>query len=140
VALTHLVDLSHKWDEARYVGFLFLAAVSAAALLSLLLVAPKPPRWALPAAGALAASLMVGYFASRTVGLPKLESHVGHWRDAAGSASLLFEALLIGLALPGARFVALRLAPALVFLGFGAVGGAAIAGEVGGHHAAGRGA
>jgi hypothetical protein len=134
VALTHLVDIGHKWDEAPYVGVMFVLAVSAAAILALLLVAPKPPRWAWTAAGGLAAALMVGYFASRTIGLPRLESHVGHWRDAAGSASLLFEALLIGLALPRARFLALRLAPALIFLGFGAVGGAAIAGEVGGHH------
>jgi hypothetical protein len=134
VALTHLVDIGHKWDEAPYVGVLFVLAISGAVVLALLLVAPKPPRWAWGAAGALGASLMAGYFASRTVGLPRLESHVGHWRDAAGSASLLFEALLIGLALPRARVVAVRLAPALVFLGFGAVGGAAIAGEVGGHH------
>jgi hypothetical protein len=134
VALTHLLDIGHKWDEAPYVGVLFVLAVAASGVLALLLCAPRPPRWALPAAGALAASLMVGYFASRTVGLPRLDSHVGHWRDAVGSASLLFETLLIGLALPRASVVAARLAPALVFLGFGAVGGAAIAGELGGHH------
>ena len=134
VGLTHALDLGHKWDEAAYVGVLFVLAIAASAVLALLLVAPRPPDWALPAAGLLGASLMAGYFASRTAGLPQLDSHVGHWRDAAGSASLLFEALLVGLALPRARVAAVRLAPALVVLGFGVVGGAAIAGETGGHH------
>lgn len=134
IALTHALDIGHKWDEAAYVGVLFALAIAAAAVLALLLAAPRPPQVVWAAAGALAGSLMVGYFASRTIGLPRLDSHVGHWRDASGSASLVFEALLVGLALRRVRFVALRLAPALVFLGFGVVGGAAIAGEVGGHH------
>ena len=134
IIVTHALDLGHKWDEAPYVGVLFVLAIVAAALLSLLLLAPRPPELVWMAAGALAGGLMVGYFASRTVGLPKLDSHVGHWRDAAGSASLVFESMLIGLSLVRVRAIAFRLAPAMVFLGFGVVGGAAIAGEVGGHH------
>jgi hypothetical protein len=133
IALTHALDLGHKWDEAPYVGVLFVLAIVGSAVLALLLAAPRPPQLVWTGAGALAASLMVGYFASRTIGLPQLDSHAGHWRDAAGSASLVFEALLVGLAVRTVRPAALRLAPALVFLGFGAVGGAAIAGEVGGH-------
>lgn len=134
IALTHALDLGHKWDEASYVGVLFVLAIAASAVLALLLAAPRPPRIAWAAAGALAAALMAGYFVSRTVGLPRLDSHVGHWRDAAGSASLVVEAMLIGLALGPVRVAAVRLAPAAVFMAFGMLGGAAIAGEVGGHH------
>ena len=134
VALTHALDLGHKWEEAPYVGVLFVMAIAASALLALLLAAPRPPQLVWGAAGGLAASLMAGYFVSRTVGLPQLDSHVGHWRDASGSASLAFEALLIGLAARPVRPLAMRVAPALLCLGFGVVGGAAIAGEVGGHH------
>jgi hypothetical protein len=134
IALTHALDLGHKWDEAPYVGVLFVLAIAAAGVLALLLLSPRPPKLVWAAAGALAGGLMAGYFASRTVGLPNLASHVGHWRDAAGSASLVFESMLIGLSLARVRAIAWRLAPAAVFLGFGVVGGAAIAGEVGGHH------
>ncbi|HEX8648986.1 MAG TPA: hypothetical protein VF715_18985 [Thermoleophilaceae bacterium] len=134
IALTHALDLGHKWDEAPYVGVLFVLAIVASGLLALLLAAPRPPRVVWDLAGGLALSLMAGYFVSRTVGLPRLDSHVGHWRDAAGSASLVFEAMLVGLALAPVRPVAARLAPAVVFLAFGMLGGAAIAGEVGGHH------
>jgi hypothetical protein len=134
IALTHALDLGHKWDEAPYVGVLFVMAIAASVLLALLLAAPRPPRLVWDLAGGLALSLMAGYFVSRTIGLPRLDSHVGHWRDAAGSASLVFEAMLVGLALPSVRPVAARLAPTAVFLAFGMIGGAAIAGEVGGHH------
>ena len=134
IALTHALDLGHKWDEASYVGVLFVLAIAASALLGLLLAAPRPPRLVWDLAGGLALSLMAGYFVSRTVGLPRLASHAGHWRDAAGSASLVFEAMLVGLTLAPVRTVAARLAPAAVFLAFGMLGGAAIAGEVGGHH------
>ena len=133
VAVTHALDLSHKWEEAPYVGVMFVLAIAASGMLSALLLSPRPPQLVWAAAGGLAASLMVGYFVSRTIGLPKLDSHVGHWRDAAGSASLVFEALLIGLAVRPVRPLAAALAPAFVFLGFGVIGGAAIAGEVGGH-------
>ena len=134
IALTHALDLGHKWDEAPYVGVLFVLAIAASVLLALLLAAPRPPRLAWDLAGGLALSLMAGYFVSRTIGLPRLDSHVGHWRDAAGSASLVFEAVLVGLALASVRPRAARLAPAALFLAFGMIGGAAIAGEVGGHH------
>jgi hypothetical protein len=134
IFVTHALDLDHKWDEAPYVGVLFVMAMVAATVLIVLMAAPRPPELVWVAAGGLAASLMAGYFASRTIGLPKLDSHVGHWRDAAGYASLVFEATLVGLAVRRVRPVAARLAPAFVFAAFGIVGGAAIAGEVGGHH------
>src|SRR3712207_1570044 len=134
IALTHALDLGHKWDEAPYVGVLFVLAIAGSALLALLLAAPRPPRVAWDLAGGLALSLMAGYFASRPIGLPRPDSHVGHWRDAAGSASLVFGAMLVGLARGSVRSVAARLAPAVVFLAFGVVGGAGIAGEVGGLH------
>lgn len=78
------------------VGFCFLIAASAALAVALGMARHPEPAWAL--AGGLAGMAMVGYVLSRTVGLPQLEDHVGHW-DTAGVASLLFESLLVTLSL-----------------------------------------
>ena len=133
VAVTHAVEVGPKFDEAPYLGVLFSLAIGGSLLLALLLATPRPPRLAWTAAGGLALALMAGYVVSRTAGVPQLDSHVGHWRDAAGTASLVFEAVLIGLASVRVQPLALRLAPAAVFLAFGVLGGAATAGQVGGH-------
>jgi hypothetical protein len=133
VAVTHAVEVGPKFDEAPYLGVLFSLAIAGSLLLAAAMATARPPRLAWTAAGGLAAALMIGYFVSRTAGVPQLGSHVGHWRDAAGIASLVFEAVLIGLASVRARPLALRLAPAAVFLAFGVLGGAATAGQVGGH-------
>ena len=88
--------------------------------------------WA--AAGLLSLAAILGYIYSRTIGLPQLDDHVGHWRDSVGTASLVFEASLIGLSLPALRVRTLRFAPAASLLAVGLVLGAVITGQAAAGH------
>jgi hypothetical protein len=98
VAVTHLIDLPDKLEEAHYMAALFCALILASVVLAALLLAGRHAAEAIAAAGVLSALTVVGYVLSRTVGLPQLEDHVGMWGDPAGIASLLFEGVLIALA------------------------------------------
>ena len=142
IAVTHLLDISHKIEEAEYVAVLFGLLVVASLVLAALLVGGVRLELVWPAAGLLAFGAIVGYVYSRTIGLPQLADHVGHWRDSVGTAALLFEAVLIGLSLPALRLRAIRFAPAASLLAAGLVAGAIITGQAdaghghgGGHHA-----
>jgi hypothetical protein len=98
VAVTHLLDLPDKLEEAHYMAALFCALILASVILAGALVVDREADVALAAAGVLAAMTIGGYVLSRTVGLPQLEDHVGQWSDPVGIASLVFEATLVGLA------------------------------------------
>src|SRR2546423_1392340 len=67
-------------------------------------VAPRLER-AIPVGAALT---VLGYIVSRTIGLPQITNHVGHWADPWGTASLVVEAALILLA-ARARLAVVRL-------------------------------
>ena len=118
VAVTHAIDLPDKLEEAHYMAALFCALILASVVLAALLLAGRSTAEAIAAAGVLSALTVVGYVLSRTVGLPQLEDHVGMWGDPVGIASLVFEGVLIALAIvsPAARRaatgVAARRAPA----------------------------
>ncbi len=98
IAVTHLIDIGHKLEEAPAIAALFVALVVGANALALLFVVAKRLDGAWKLAMLLAIAPFVGYLASRTIGLPQIEDHVGHW-DTAGVASLLFESLLVTLSL-----------------------------------------
>lgn len=133
IAGVHAFDVRPMLDEAPYLGSMFIALVIAA----LVLAGCMARRWRLdlvwPAAGLLAASAIAAYLYSRAIGLPELASHVGHWRDSVGTASLLLEGSLVGLSLPLLRTSSARFAPAVTFLATGLVGGALITGQAAGH-------
>jgi Na+/proline symporter len=118
VAVTHLVDLPDKLEEAHYMAALFCALILASVGLAGLLLAGRRTAEALVAAGVLSALTVAGFILSRTVGLPQLEDHVGMWGEPAGIASLVFEGVLIALAIlsPASRRAAsghaVRRAPA----------------------------
>jgi hypothetical protein len=98
IAVTHLLDLPDKLEEAHYMAALSCALIAASLVLAGALVADRRAGVALAAGGVLAAMTILGYVLSRTVGLPQLEDHVGMWNDPVGIASLVFEATLVGLA------------------------------------------
>ncbi len=137
IAGVHLLDVRQMADESIYLGGLFAILIGA----SLGLAALLAKRWCLelvwPAAGGLALLAIVAYVYSRAIGLPQLDSHVGHWRDSVGTASIVFEALLVSLSLPGLRTSSVRFAPAATFIATGLVAGAVITGQAtaghGGH-------
>lgn len=99
VALTHLVDLPHKLEEAPYIAALFIALIAASLGLALVAAAGSRPQAIWTAIGALNATAIAGYLASRSVGLPGIEDHVGDWLDSAGIIALASETLLVSLAL-----------------------------------------
>lgn len=98
VALTHATELGHKLEDAPYVGVLFCGLIATSLVLAALLLAGRALGFAWPAAGGLGLMAMGGYVVSRTVGLPQLADHVGHWLQAAGALSLVYEAALVVLA------------------------------------------
>ena len=108
VAVTHLVDLSDKLEEAHYMAAMFCALIAASLVLAGALAAGYRVGPALVAAGTLSALTIAGYVLSRTVGLPQLEDHVGMWTDPAGVASLVFEGTLVVLALAALPLPALE--------------------------------
>src|SRR3954451_20620453 len=109
VALTHLVDLPDKLEEAHYMAAMFCALIGASIVLAGALATGRHVEAALLAGGALSALTIVGYVPSRTVGLPQLEDHVGMWMDPAGIVSLVCEGTLVVLALAALPLPSLEL-------------------------------
>jgi hypothetical protein len=99
IAVTHVTDLPEKIEEAPYMAVLFCGLIVASAALGIVLATGRTGSQAWPLAGAVAVLPLVGYVVSRSVGLPKLEDHVGDWLNPAGVASLVFEAVLVVLSI-----------------------------------------
>jgi hypothetical protein len=136
VAVTHQLDLQDKLDEAPYLAVMFIALIVASYGLALVfaLAHVVPGRvWRLCAL--VAVGPLIGYFVSRSpIGLPQIEDHKGHWADPYGSASVVCEAMLLGLSLGSSRARAMLLAPSAVFLSVGLVAGGLMLGESHNHH------
>ena len=105
MVVVHLIDLPEKQEEAPYMALLFEALIAACLVLAPALLLARPPllRLVWMASGVLALLTVVGFILSRSVGLPRLEDHVGDWANPVGIASLVLEAMVIA-----ASAVALR--------------------------------
>jgi hypothetical protein len=108
LAVTHLWALPHKLAEATYMAVLFGGLIVSAMAVALALVegGAVVARWAWLAGAGLALAALSGYVLTRTVPLPQLADHVGHWQDPLGLASLIIEASIIALAPLGIRHIA----------------------------------
>jgi hypothetical protein len=128
IAVAHLPDLPHKIEDAPYLAFLFTGLVVTSLALALLLALNRRTQQVWVASAALAVTALAGYAVSRSVGLPQIEDHVGHWLDPAGVAAVVFETTLSGLALMAIGQVpirALALGASVLLGGFLAVGATA---------------
>lgn len=97
IGLIHLLDLPGKFSETPYLAWMYIALIAGAIVVAAEIVRTGSARaWA--AAGGLAASAMVGYTLTRTVGLPQAHGDVGNWLEPLGLASLFVEALVVALA------------------------------------------
>jgi len=103
MAYCHVKDLPDKLEEdIVYMAALFVGNIALSlALIAVFLVAyasrsERLIRNAWAAAVVLAALTIVGFVASRTVGLPQMDDHVGEW-DSLGLASLVFEGTIVAL-------------------------------------------
>jgi len=93
-AAAHVPLVPEHLEEAPYVGVLFVALSSAAVALALLLVLRDTPLvWA--ATGALTLLAVLGFLASRTVGLPQLGDDVGNWTEPLGFPAVAAEILCL---------------------------------------------
>jgi len=142
IAVTHFAELPDKIEEATYLTVMFLANIMASVALTGLLVARRMQRGAIEAGGALALVTLIGYVLSRSVGLPQIHDHIGHWLDPAGIAAALAEITMIGLALPhvAARPVRLGLfvvVPMMALVGISVAAGQAFEGHASGQEHAG---
>jgi hypothetical protein len=94
---THIPLIQDHLEEAPYVGWLFIVlSVVCIALAVVVLFVDHVGVWVLSAAVCLAA--VVGFLASRTVGLPQIRDDVGNWTDPLGFPAVGSEALMVALA------------------------------------------
>jgi hypothetical protein len=97
MVVVHLMDLPEKQEEAPYMAAMFEALIVACLVLAPALLLSRPPlvRYIWIASGTLALLTVVGFILSRSIGLPRLEDHVGDWENPVGVASLILEAVVI---------------------------------------------
>jgi uncharacterized membrane protein len=99
IAVTHLLDLPDKLEEAPYMAVMFCGLIAASAGLAIVLASRRDAAIVWYLACAIATLPLAGYVLSRSVALPQLEDHVGDWLNPAGVASLIFEVVLIAVSL-----------------------------------------
>ncbi|MEA2472246.1 MAG: hypothetical protein QOE06_161 [Thermoleophilaceae bacterium] len=105
VALIHLLDITSKFDETPYMGWMYVGLiVSCLALAGALIRSGGTRTWA--ATVALPAAAVAGFVLSRTTGLPQATGDIGNWTEPLGMASLFVEGALIAL---GSGVLAARL-------------------------------
>jgi hypothetical protein len=96
-AAAHVPVAAPHLAEAPYIGIGFVLLVIAGVYLAVrLLLAPGELVWA--ATGLVGAAAVLGYVASRTVGLPQIGDDVGAWWDALGLTAVCCELLMVAAA------------------------------------------
>jgi hypothetical protein len=94
LVVIHAVDAVGKWNEARYVFWMYMAAIVAAIVAAGWTVFTRS-RTALLASAAVAGGVLLGYAVNRTVGLPGATDDIGNWTEPLGLASLVVEAATV---------------------------------------------
>ncbi len=97
IGLIHLLDAIGKWDETRYLFWMYIALI-VGCLVTAGAVLFSRARIAFLAAAGLATSAAVGYVLSRTTGLPNAMGDVGNWTEPLGLASLFVEGTVAAVA------------------------------------------
>src|SRR4051812_49195956 len=97
IALIHLLDSLGKFQEAPYMGWMYIGLmISCLAVAATLLHTHAREAWL--ATLALPASAIAGFVLTRTVGLPQAHEDIGNWSEPLGLAALFVEGALIALA------------------------------------------
>ena len=108
-AAAHVPLVQEHLHEAPYVGWAFLLLSIACVVLAVWVVrSDRTDAWILIGAVALAA--LVGYLASRTIGLPEIGDDVGNWTEPLSYPAVTAELFLVVLA--GVRLRTGRMASA----------------------------
>jgi len=96
IGLIHLLDAPGKFTETPYMGWMYVGLILSSLGIAYAFVRTSSPKVWLAAAG-LAASAMVGFILTRTVGLPQAHGDIGNWSEPLGMASLFVEGALVAL-------------------------------------------
>lgn len=98
VALIHLLELQGKLKETPYLGLGYIALIVACVVSgAMLLHRNNRTGWIL--GGGSAVATLVGYAATRTVGLPKAHGDIGNWLEPIGLASIFIEGIVAAIAM-----------------------------------------
>lgn len=101
-ALIHFVEAPAAFAEARYKGLLFVAN-GVGALIAVGGISRGAWSWGWLLGALVAGGAIVGYVASRTVGLPGIPAEPDAWMEPWGVASLVAEGLVVLLFLVALR-------------------------------------
>jgi hypothetical protein len=94
---THIPLIRDHLEEAPYIGWLFILLSAVCIVLAVaILFVDSPGVWVISGAVCLAA--VVGFLASRTIGLPQIGDDVGNWTDPLGFPAVASEVLMVALA------------------------------------------
>ena len=96
IGLIHLLDAPGKFSETPYMGWMYIGLIASSLGVAYWLIRGTSPRAWLAAAG-LAASAIIGYTLTRTVGLPQATGDIGNWSEPLGMASLFVEGSVVAL-------------------------------------------
>ena len=91
--LIHAIEAHEGFEEAAYKGWLFCAN-GAGALVAAFGIFQKQ-KWGWSLGLVIAAGSLIGYVASRTIGLPLIPAEPDAWLEPLGVASLICETLFI---------------------------------------------
>ncbi len=97
IVVIHAVDAVDKYDETRYIFWMYIAAMVAAIGVAGWTLFTRS-RTSLLAAVGIAGSVLAGYVLNRTVGLPNATDDIGNWTEPLGLASVVVEAATIAVA------------------------------------------
>ena len=92
--LIHFIEAPDGFEEAAYKGWLFCANGFGATIAAINIYRGKQSLgWILGLV--IAAGSIIGYIASRTIGLPQIPAEPDAWLEPLGVASLIVEGLFI---------------------------------------------
>ena len=98
IAAIHIALIPQHLREAPYAAGLFIALSAASlAAAAAMLIRDDRPVWT--AAGGLAASAIVAYVLSRSLGLPMMSDDIGDWLNPLGVGAMCAEAITVALSL-----------------------------------------
>jgi hypothetical protein len=86
----HLADLPAKWEETRYIAWMYIGAIVFGLFLIDRLVVKTSKRDYL-ASSFLSISVLLGYIVNRSIGMPGAKEDIGNWFEPLGFLSIVIE-------------------------------------------------
>ena len=94
IAGVHIADLPGKWEEVRYIAFMYIGAIIVSFILIERLVVKTSKRDYLLST-IWSVSVLAGYIVNRTVGMPGAKDDIGNWFEPLGFLSIVIEVFAV---------------------------------------------